>query len=194
MTTLDIITDVLSSCPLAFFIVNWLPQQANVYKVLSIPVSLLWRVRIKPHQKLGLGIFLCLSVVMIITAITRVSGLHYYGTFDTSWIYLWQQIESCAAVTMISLTAFCSVFVANASAGMQVSPWQDSMPWVLRKHRKLGSEDRDLADLTIPSATLTGMRAFIDGNQGNETVISHDEVQEAQHGHKYRGLHESTAV
>lgn len=74
------------------------------------------------------------------------------------------------------------------------------MPRVLRKHRELGSEDRDLADLTIPSATLTGMRTFIGGNQaktwqsGNETLISHDEIQEAQHGHNYRGIHESTAV
>ena len=80
--------------------------------VLTIPVRLLWRVRIKPSQKLGLGVFLCLSIGMILMAITRLSGVHSYrGSFDEIWILLWQQIEACIAVTMLSLTAFRSVFV-----------------------------------------------------------------------------------
>jgi len=106
---------------------------------------------------------LCLNIVMIIVAITRAAGLHYRGVFDSFWIYLFQQVESCAAVTIISLTAFRSVFVANESAKKNLNPWQASIPKILRKHRKLGSQDQHLADLRIPSATFTGMRTFIRG-------------------------------
>ena len=131
--------------------------------VLTIPVALLWKVQIKPRQKHGLGFFLCLSVSMIIVA-----AIHYHDTFDNTWIFLWQQVEACVAVMMISLTAFRSVFVANTSKvrdRKKVSPWLSYTPKALKRDRKLGSEgDQDLVNLTIPSATLTGMRTVIRGS------------------------------
>ena len=136
--------------------------------VLAIPVALLWKVQIKPRQKLGLGFFLCLSISMIIVAAIRMSGIHYHDTYDNTWIFMWQQVEACVAVMMISLTAFRSVFVANASKVRKrktVSPWLSYTPKALKRHRKLGSEeDQDLVNLTIPSATLTGIRTVIRGN------------------------------
>lgn len=132
----------------------------------------------KPRQKFGLGVFLCLNVCMIIVAIIRISGLHYHGTFDNTWIFLWQQVESCVAVTMISLTAFRLVFVANASRRRlkkEVSPWLPSTPNVFRSHKRHASDDQVLDELTIPSATLTGMRTFIRGGQ-EETSRSADET------------------
>lgn len=56
--------------------------------VLAIPIWILWRVCLKPNQKFGLAAFLCLSICMIIMAIVRVSGLHYRGKFDNTWIFL----------------------------------------------------------------------------------------------------------
>ncbi|KAL9030054.1 MAG: hypothetical protein Q9196_001790 [Gyalolechia fulgens] len=90
---LDILTDVL---------------------LISIPISLLWNVRIKTRQKLGIGAFLCLSIVMIIIAIIKASGIRTsVDSFDLVWEVFWQQMEACAAVLMVSLTAFRSVFLSN---------------------------------------------------------------------------------
>lgn len=132
----------------------------------------------KTRQKLGLGASLCLSIFMCITAAIRVSRYRYQRAFDVSWIFLWQQVEACVAVTMISLTAFRSVFVTHASkprAKNQASPWQASTARILRRHKKLCSEGQELANLTIPSATLTGMRTAIRGDQ-TETLKSGDET------------------
>ncbi|MCJ1240679.1 hypothetical protein MMC14_008683 [Varicellaria rhodocarpa] len=153
-------------------------------------MSLLWKVQIKSHQKLGLGVFLSLNVIMIAIAITRVSGIHYHGSFDNSWIYFWQQLESCAAVTMGSMTAFRSVFVANSSNSgkKKISPWQLSFSRERRKNRKRSVEDgdeEDLANLTIPSATLVGMRTFIQNGRtsrawrpGDDVIRADDESHE----------------
>lgn len=77
----------------------------------------------KFKQKLGLGVFLCLSVFMIITAIVRISGLAItiqppngkVKAFDVIWKAFWQQVEACVAVLMVSFTAFRSIFVAESS-------------------------------------------------------------------------------
>ena len=157
-----------------------LSKYTNCSEVLLIPVSLLWRVQMKSRQKLGLGVFLCLSIFMCITAAIRVSGMRYQRAFDNSWMFLWLQVEVCVAVTMISLTAFRPVFVAHASkprAKNQASPWLASTARNLRRHKKLCSEGPELANLTIPSATLTGMRTAIRGDQmetqksGDETLV-----------------------
>ena len=111
---------------------------------------------------------------MIVVAAIRMSGIHYHGTFDNTWIFLWQQVETCVAIMMISLTAFRSLFVANASKAREnkkISPWLSSTPKVFRRHKKLSSEENpDLVNLTIPSATLTGMRTVIRGGPMTRTT------------------------
>ncbi|KAI9724630.1 MAG: hypothetical protein M1828_003654 [Chrysothrix sp. TS-e1954] len=140
--------------------------------ILAIPISLLWKVQMKPRQKLGLAAFLCLSVFMVVVAAIRVSGFHYKGTWDNTWIFFWQQIEACTAVSMISVTAFRSAFVADGSkpgrkkysSPKHASPREPSMVQkVLGKHEKTPSDQGDLANLTIPRATMTGARTAIRG-------------------------------
>ena len=116
----------------------------------------------KTRQNLGLATFLCLSICMIIVAIIRVSGLHYRGTFDNTWIFLLQQVESCVAVTMLSLTAFRSVFVAGRSSGNKARGWVPSTRRLLGRHKRSAFDAQRLDDLTIPSATLTGMSKILD--------------------------------
>ena len=145
--------------------------------VLAIPVWLLWRVRIKPSQKLGLGAFLCLSIGMILMAITRLCGLHYRGSFDNIWNFLWQQIEACIAVTMLSLTAFRSIFVEAKPGSDKVSPWLPSTARLLARRKKSHISDRHLDNLTIPSATLTGLsQAFRqkEGQSFDESCVSEE--------------------
>ncbi|KAL8627148.1 hypothetical protein Q9189_007157 [Teloschistes chrysophthalmus] len=82
--------------------------------VVSIPIALLWNVRIKLRQKLGIGALLCLSAVMSIIAIVKASGIRTPSdSFDILWELFWQQIEACVAVLMVSITAFRSIFISN---------------------------------------------------------------------------------
>ena len=85
-------------------------------EVISIPTLLLWNVKIKTQQKLGVGVFLSLSIFMIILAIIKASGLKTSAdSFALVWEIFWQQVEAAVAVLMVSFTAFRSVFVSSAS-------------------------------------------------------------------------------
>ena len=78
--------------------------------VVSIPVIILWQVRMRLTQKLGIGVFLCLSICMIMIAAVRLSRIENTVSI---WQYMWLQIEACVAVIMVALTAFRSVFSDN---------------------------------------------------------------------------------
>lgn len=141
--------------------------------VVSIPIILLWRVRINLRQKIGLSILLCLSLVMVVIAIARMSGIKLNSeNVDIVWLAFWQQQECSIAVIMISISAFRSLFVANASKGP--SPKDFSKPrYRNRLYLKFtGSEKNTGFGLPqIPGATLTGMRSVIrDGGQSEDLV------------------------
>ena len=141
--------------------------------VVSIPIVLLWRVRINFRQKIGLGTLLCLSLVMAIIAIARMSGINLTSkNVDIVWLAFWQQQECSVAVIMISISAFRSLFVANASKGP--SPKDFSKPrYRNRLYLKFTGSDKDTGFGLphIPGATLTGMRSVIrDGGQSEDLV------------------------
>ena len=82
--------------------------------MITIPIKLLWNLRIKTRQKLGIGAFLCLSVVNIILAIIAVSANRTsVDSFNLVWTIFWKYVEACAAVLMVSFTAFRSIFLSN---------------------------------------------------------------------------------
>ncbi|KAI4112803.1 MAG: hypothetical protein LQ338_008272 [Usnochroma carphineum] len=84
--------------------------------VITIPVALLWRVRIDVRRKVALGTTVCLSVFTVVCSIVRVSGGNTVnGQIDSSWVILWLQIEAAVAVMMVSTTAFRALFVAERS-------------------------------------------------------------------------------
>lgn len=130
--------------------------------IIAIPVRLLWAVQIRPRQKLCLGLSLCLSIFMIITAIVKISGLRdSRGAFNMVWVMFWHYAEGCIAVLMISLTAFRSLFVSQ-----NPSPPRPNIPpsWSSKLRLRRARQDQDLqwSDLpSIPPATLTGMRTYI---------------------------------
>lgn len=151
--------------------------------VLSLPIILLWRVRISRRQKIGLAFSLCLSGVMIIVTIVRIAGIKRggSGSVDIVWLAFWQQQECSIAVLMVSVSAFRSLFVQ--------SPAQ---PPILRQPRSSPSEKRrgflrrrpdpDLYDThetnglpQIPSATLTGMATIIGANRRAEEASYPDQ-------------------
>ena len=152
--------------------------------VVSFPIALLWKVRINAYQKFGLAVSLCLSLVMAVIAIIRISGIKLAGgAVDIVWIAFWQQQECSIAVIMVSVSAFRTLFVANASNSP--SPKSPDSPnlWkrrILRDRSSSGIYNRNQGnDLQkIPRATLTGMRTMIQ-RAGLSTVSTRERDHEA---------------
>ncbi|MCJ1466527.1 hypothetical protein MMC07_005147 [Pseudocyphellaria aurata] len=167
VTILDMITDIL---------------------IMVIPVQLLWNVHIQRRQKLILGASLCLSIVMIFTAIVRISAIRIgkHGV-DYVWTAFWQIIESCLAVTVVCLSAFRSVFVRTQAQAKQ----QRNKQWyVLKKHPQNTRKRKNWMDIEteeiralpeIPRPTMTGLKTFIRGKPHSEESIMHSQILDESH-------------
>lgn len=125
-------------------------------------------------QKFGLGAFLCLSVLMVITAVVRVSALRMrvlvlgmpIVAIDMVWKHFWQQVEASIAILAISFTAFRSFFVVDASryhgAPQAKLPYSTRQRIWNRKRCATSKTESGAGELpSIPSATMTGLRTFI---------------------------------
>ena len=135
-----------------------------MYIVISIPARILWQVKMKFRQKLGIGVFLSLSFFMIVIAFVRISGYRAHGSYGYTWQAFWMEFEACVAIIMVSLTAFRSLFVTAEikSSRTKFGPWYSSSVARLRKVRKPPASGYHTEGLpAIPTATLTGMRTFI---------------------------------
>ena len=136
--------------------------------IIAIPVRLLWGLQIRPRQKLRLGLSLCLSIFMIITALVKISGLRdSRGGVNMVWVVFWHYAEGCIAVLMISLTAFRSLFVSQNPSPPRpnISPSWSSK---LRLRRTRRDQDLQWSGLpSIPPATLTGMRIYVGPSSGS---------------------------
>jgi len=205
VNTLDILTDVLSkslshphptlpihqSFPYQVLLTTNHIKVNRPDTVITIPIIILRRARIQLKQKIALGIFLCLSVVMIGLALTRMSKiiLPTVGSgaaVDNWWQFFWQFIEASVAVLMASLTAVRNLFVATSGrrsdnkGGGGNRPRSDPVSFRMRlrmRHRRLDSsegstnekegwEGDNLKLPRIPRATITGLRSYID-REGN---------------------------
>lgn len=116
LTILDIATDTMSK--LLTSLKRW--ESAYCLAVVSIPIVILRKSQMKPRQQLGLGIFLCLSVIMTVIAIVRIGGyridgIGLGGKIDSTWALFWLYLEACVAVIMASITAFRSLFIHGSS-------------------------------------------------------------------------------
>ena len=134
--------------------------------VVSFPLALLWKVRINLRQKIGLGLSLCLSLVMIIVSIVRISGVYLPdGSVDIVWLAFWMQQECSIAVIMVSVSAFRSFFVAKAAQTPDRGSPEETPGYKWHLRRRPTPEGSDLETSyglpQIPSATLTGMRSAI---------------------------------
>ena len=116
---------------------------------------------------------LCLSLVMVITAITRISGIKLDGgAVDIVWLAFWQQQECSIAVIMVSVSAFRSFFVVSASNNASPRKPKPSTYWRNRLLQKRSASSTDtekgVDELPqIPGATMTGMRTVIQGARGS---------------------------
>lgn len=107
---------------------------------------------------------------MILIAIVRISGFLKNGQIDPVWVLFWHQIEGAVAIIMVSMTAFRALLGIKALKAREERKRERS--W-FSHHRKLraryfkkATQDEFKSEQlpSIPGATLTGMRTFINGN------------------------------
>jgi hypothetical protein len=150
-------------------------------------------VRLDIHQKLGIAIFLCLSIFMVIIALIRMFGamrpsLRSKRDFDTAWEIFWQHMEGCVAVLMGSITAFRNVFGTQlAEEQRNRSPYTTYFArfwsWLgVSSSSKPSKQTPSFVDTnigvqvpnaSITHATLRGLKTFIRRHRrapGNTTV------------------------
>ena len=107
---------------------------------------------------------------MIIIAIIRISGSVIKSNFDMVWVLFWHQVEGAVAIIMVSLTAFRSLLGIKALKARKKKKLESYLfshrRQLLARHFKKTTQDRFKSQQlpTVPGATLTGMRTFINGN------------------------------
>lgn len=140
--------------------------------VVSIPILLLWSVKINLRRKIGLGSLLCLSIFAIITNIIRASGHKLKnGQDDVAWVLFWLEMEACVALIANSMTAFRSLFAASTSR-IKNSPQPQKEPAELRMGNRKLPPHVDLP--TLPTAKISGLRSMMlqDPFEDRETTDS----------------------
>lgn len=124
--------------------------------------------------KIGLGIFLCLSIFMLTCAILRTAGMYHHGALDYPWQVFWHHSEACIGIIMGSLTAYRSALVGSNEVSDKIQ-WHFNR---LFRRRNLGATPGHDAQearkksmsrqnnilLRIPGATLTGLRTLFGGS------------------------------
>lgn len=126
------------------------------------------------RQKVAVGSFLCLSLVMIAMALVRVSKMPGVTAIDTPYEIFWQYMEASVAILMASLTAFRTMFVLQKEKKMREERMKrPSYSWRNWGHRKK-SNDVEEGLPEVPRATITGIRNFIRGYNKTATNKSKD--------------------
>lgn len=92
-------------------------HQLNPFTVVTVPILILNKSQMKLSEKLGVGVFLCLSVVMAVIAIIRISAYRIggrSGSLDVTWVILWLYLQASIAIVMACLPAFRFLFTRSA--------------------------------------------------------------------------------
>ena len=163
ITGLDALTDVMSE-----YLLKPEYQVSNAVPVISIPIIILRRSKIRLPQQIALGTFMCLSLVMVIFAIVRVSKIRGAAGVDVVWEIFWQYAEAAVATLMASVTTFRTLLVGQIVRRPEQKKAGPSHSWIarmrFRKNSGSGSLEQNNRLPAIPGATLTGLRTFFRKN------------------------------
>ncbi|KAK8053074.1 hypothetical protein PG996_012375 [Apiospora saccharicola] len=136
--------------------------------IVSIPILVLRKSQMALLTKIGLSVFLCLSLFMLACSVVRAAGMYYHGTLDTPWGVFWCHTEACIGVLMASITAYRTVLIGSGKFFTRFQQYVDKVIHMRAQrsgqplnHEKevLATQDRFGRFLLskIPSATLTGL-------------------------------------
>jgi hypothetical protein len=112
---------------------------------------------------------------MIIVALIRVTLAPQIGKIqDVPYELFLFQLEGCIAVFMASVSAFRSLFASQGSRAVRKKPqfiWSSRHQFWNRGKDKLESDSTKRTNglPSIPSATITGLRTFINGGVSDKS-------------------------
>ncbi|KAI1479583.1 hypothetical protein F4774DRAFT_381429 [Daldinia eschscholtzii] len=174
--------------------------------VVSIPIIVLRGSFLSRSTKLGLAIFLCLSVFMAIYAITRIAGFQYKSLGDDIWEFFWQQAEGAVSVMMASVTAFRTLFVRQTKSTNDTtsqSPIESLFHKFIKRFQFLARaqpHEKPIPDPTVsilrlpkmPPPLFTGLRTFIRRNNRTDasaaTFTTLDSIGDVSEGDYHAAL------
>ena len=136
-------------------------------------MRLIWKIQIKWTQKLALTVSLCLTVVMVVLTITRVSGLRFKGNLDAVWETYWLILSAEVGIVLTSVSAFRAFFVSrsNRNRDRGIQPLGTQMQWCHQENRSLKQKfsftlRRQNKDTELPMSNLPVIpRAYITGRR-----------------------------
>ncbi|MCJ1262604.1 hypothetical protein MMC22_002474 [Lobaria immixta] len=86
--------------------------------IITIPILMLWNVRISWKKKLALMSIFSLTVIVIIVSIVRVTVVNTKNsTPDQSWMFMWSNIEVAVSIVVSCLASFRQLFVKSEKSG-----------------------------------------------------------------------------
>ena len=112
--------------------------------VVSIPIVLLHKTHMKLPQKVSLGCFLCLSLVMVCIALVRVSDFRIRGAEDITWDLYWVYMEAGVACIMSSVAVMRAALGIPGSRSRKPikSEWYSMRERMRRRNARKGSSQR----------------------------------------------------
>jgi hypothetical protein len=95
--------------------------------IVSIPVIIVWNVRIPARKKVLLVALFSATVLVMIAAIVRVALVRVPGEdmeHQTSidWVFTWSNVEMCTAIMVSCLASFRRLFSSGAAGAAQYPP------------------------------------------------------------------------
>ena len=112
---------------------------------------------------------------MIIIAIIRISGVSYNHKLDITWVFMWQHVEGCIAVTTLSLTAFPSFFTAARREPSNGQPGSFSPRRWFGRRKQISVEELRHEKIAVSPATHTGLETHMSATEAASTANDSDE-------------------
>lgn len=156
-----------------------------------------------PIQKIRIGTFLCLSLVIVIVSLVRLVGGLYHSRrgryeFSMQWTFIILHIEAAIAILMGSISALRTVFAKQSRPDSREE--NGSIVFIYQKFLRItgkskGSDDSKskehgtprISGGNITQPTMKGLRSFIrrhERSQGHTTLAS--TISEIEDYHEFR--------
>lgn len=145
-----------------------------VILVASIPIIILWRSQLDAKQKLIVGPFLCLSLVMIVFSIVRVIKGRDITHTDFAWMAFWQYLEAGVAIIVTSITTIRTVFTARKQQKSKVSAPSESTSSTSRDKSRQQDTNTLLSEEENLSASITEPDKIMVQNSWHVTYIQEE--------------------
>lgn len=94
----------------ATLINNLVMDVSSDLAILSIPIRMLWKVRMGIRRKLALGGIFCLVMITMAVAIVRFAVVYGHAQPEESWLYFWNTVENTIAIIIACLASFRALF------------------------------------------------------------------------------------